>query len=210
MCRHAKTLLAVVGATVMLTALVSSASAGRLSTTSKNTRATWASLELIEPVFGSTVRCPITVEGSFHSATMGKVAGALVGHISRSTINTTGCSGGRATILQASLPWHIRYSGFTGTLPNITALRTDAIGVQIRIEGAFGSCLFTSSVTQPIIGTLNRSVATRSLTSVTTGGGIVSNEACGPFGERISGSFGGTSNSLTVLGTTTLITITLI
>jgi hypothetical protein len=210
MAKYARTLLAVVGATVMLSALVSSASAGRLSTTSRNVRATWSSMEFVEPVFGASVRCPVTLEGSFHSATMAKVVEALVGFISRGTINNSLCAGGRGTILQASLPWHIRYVGFQGTLPNITVLRTVALGMGFRVDGAFGSCLFLTTVLQPSTGSLNRSVVTRSLTSVDAGGEITSSEACGPFGSRVTGRLSGRSTSLTVLGAATAITITLI
>ena len=209
MSKYARTLLALVAATVLLSALVSSASAGRLSTTSRNVRATWASMEFIEPL-GTTVRCPVTLEGSFHSATMAKVVDALVGHISRATLNNAVCSGGTGTILQASLPWHIRYVGFMGTLPNITALRTVAIGMGFRAAGSFGNCLFLTTTLQPSTGQLNRNATTRSLTSVTAGGTITSSENCGPFGERITARLGGTSTSLTVLGSTTLITVTLI
>jgi len=209
MSKYARTLLALVGATIVLSALVSGASAGRLSTSSRNIRATWSSLEFIEPL-GTTVRCPLTLEGSLHSSTIAKVLGALIGHISRGTINDAVCSGGRFTILQASLPWHVRYNGFVGTLPNITALKTSVIGMSYRSATPAGICLFTSTAAQPLQLDFSRSTVTRALTAATVGGPMTSNEGCGPFGTRITLTLGGTSNVPTVLGGAAAITITLI
>src|SRR5215207_6699629 len=177
MSKYTKTLLALVGATVMLSALVAGASANRLSSTSRNIRATWASMEFIEPL-NSTVRCPVTLEGSLHSGIITKTPGALIGHISRGTVATSSCSGGTASILQANLPWHVRYSGFAGTLPNITVMRTTVIGASFRVAGPFGTCLFTSSAAQPTTGDFNRAVVGGALTSVNVGGEITSNEGC--------------------------------
>jgi hypothetical protein len=208
MSKYTKTLLALVGATVMLGALVGSASAGRLSTTSRNIRATWSGMRFVEPAFGASVICPVTLEGSLHSAVIAKVDQALIGHISRATLNNGSCSGGRATILQASLPWHVHYNGFTGTLPNITALRTLIDGAAFRVDGAF-TCLFLTEHGRPAIGTFNRNTGTRALSNVDVSGEITSVEGCA-FGSRPTGILSGRSTSLTQLGATGGITVTLI
>jgi len=210
MSRHGKALVALFGAAIAFGALVGTASAGRLSTSSRNIRAAWAELGYSEPLFGASARCPVTLEGSLHSSTIAKVAGALVGHVSRGTVNNAACTGGRATILQASLPWHIRYGGFSGTLPNITSIVAHVIGASYRGEGAFGICLFTSSLTQPVVGTYNRNTSTRSVTSMDVSGSLTSNENCGAFGERITVRLSGRTTSLTQLGSTGGIIVTLI
>ena len=106
-------------AALTMTLVVTAASASRLSLSNRNIRITWTSLDLVSG--GSTVEeCPLTLEGSFHSATIRKTAGALIGFISRASVGV--CFGGTKTILQASLPWHITYDSFTGALPRPSGL----------------------------------------------------------------------------------------
>jgi len=208
MLKHSRLLLVVIGAAVTLGALVGTASANRLSTTNRNIRATWAQM-VFEGAFEQTVVCPVTLEGSLHSNVIAKTAGALVGFISRGTVNSNNCTGGNATILQASLPWHVRYASFAGTLPNITSITTNIIGAQFRVLSSAGaSCLFTTSTTQPASGTFNRA-AGGALTSVDVAGRITSNEGC-LLGFRTTGVLGGRSTTLTLLGAATAITVTLI
>jgi hypothetical protein len=131
-----KLLLAVVGATVLLGALVSSASAGRLSNSSTTLRATWARMDFTGG-FG-TVECEVTLEGSLHSRTIAKVARALIGNITAASVSSP-CRRGGATILRETLPWHVTYNSFAGTLPNITNILTDVVGASFRIrEPTFG------------------------------------------------------------------------
>jgi len=73
--KRSKLLLAVVGATVLLGALVTSASAGRLSISSKNARVTWARINFAGG-FG-TVECEVVLEGTYHSFTITKTEGSL-------------------------------------------------------------------------------------------------------------------------------------
>jgi hypothetical protein len=208
MWKQAKTLLVLAAVTVMLGALVGGASAGRLSTSSRNIRATWASMEFGLTPLGPGVRCPVTFEGSLHSAAIAKVIGALVGHLSRATVNNAACTGGRVTILQASLPWHVHYDGFQGTLPNIAVVRTWIDGMAYEVTFGEG-CLFVTSQTQPLGMDLNRSTATRALTSASLHGQIASANGC-VFGSRPTLAVEGTSASLTQLGGTGAISVTLI
>ena len=208
MLSHVKMLFGLVGSIVVLGAIVGIASANRLSTSSRNIRATWAFLHN-EAGGGTAPGCPVTLEGSLHSATIAKVIEALVGFISRATVNSNGCGAGSATLLQESLPWHVRYKGFAGALPNITSINTAIIGWSWRYqEGGFGiTCLARSTATEPLLLTLNRNVTTRALTSADVGGQINAN--CG--GEALFPlRFSGRSSSLTLLGATTAITVTLI
>lgn len=197
-----KTLLALAGATLLLGALVGIASAGRLSTSNQSLRATFAPLEF-SGGFGTT-RCPVTLEGSFHQRTTSKVAGSLVGYITSAAAGA--CSTGSVTVLTETLPWHIRYASFTGTLPNITAIRATVTGTAFRIREVGGvTCLARSTEAEPVTILFNRE-ASGAITSATAGGVIAAGAEC----LGIRGTMAGTSNSLTVANSATRITVTLI
>src|SRR5436853_5582788 len=104
-------------AALLLSAAVTTASARTLSASTQNIRVTWRSLEFVSPVV--TVRCQITLEGSFHSRTIAKIERSLIGHVTRVTVKTESCTNGQPTAETSSLPWHITYEGFRGTLPRI-------------------------------------------------------------------------------------------
>jgi hypothetical protein len=200
--RIGKLLLACAGATVVLGALVGVASAGNLSTSSQTLRATFATLEF-SGGFGTT-RCPVTLEGSFHARTTSKVAGRLVGYLTRAAIGA--CATGTATVLTETLPWHIQYASFTGTLPNITSVRANVVGVGFRIREVGGvTCLSRSSEAEPVTVAFNRE-AGGALTSATVGGSIRTGAEC----FALAGTFTGSSSAFTVLNSTTRITVTLI
>lgn len=200
--RTAKACLAIAGAAVAMAALVSAAAARNLSTSSQTLRATFASIEMGGEA--GIARCALTLEGSFHERTTAKMAGRLVGFVTRATFG--GCSVGSATVLTETLPWHVRYLSFTGTLPNITSIRANIIGAGVRVLEPFGvACLVRSTETEPTFVTFNREVG-GVLTTATLGGAIRSGAECIGATGRVSG----TSNSLTVLNSTTRITIRLI
>jgi hypothetical protein len=195
--------LTAVVATLALGAFVSISSAARLSSTSQTFRATWVSRDY-SGGFG-TVRCPLTLEGSFHSRSIVKTAGSLIGLITRAIhAPASGCATGTASVLAATLPWHVQYASFTGTLPNITNVNTTIVGFSVEVcEPTFGiCCLLRSSAAQPITFRFARD-AGGALTSATIGGTI---DCSGGFAVTA----GGTSNSLTVLGSASRITVTLI
>lgn len=117
--------VAALAATLLLSAAVGSASAGKLSINNQNLRITFSRLEFSASEF--TIRCSVTVEGSFHTRTMAKVVGSLVGAITKSTVKQETCTGGSAasfngieryngTTTPNTLPWHLTYEGFTGEL----------------------------------------------------------------------------------------------
>jgi hypothetical protein len=196
-----KTLLAIAGATILLGALVGSASARNFSVSNQNLRATFRGVEF-GGGFGTT-RCDITIEGSFHSRTTPKVLRALTGYITRAAFQKP-CAVGDASILTATLPWHVTYAGFSGTLPNITAVSANAVGAAFgAMEPAFGFvCLSRSTAESPATITFNRE-AGGALTTATAGGTI--STSCG-----LNGTLRGTSSTLTLLGATSRITVTLI
>lgn len=192
--------IAAAGAAVTLFVFVGVASGNRLSVSSSTMRATWTSAEL-SGGFG-TVSCAFTLEGSMHTRTTTKTAGALVGYVTRASVGP--CRTGSATVLTATLPWHVRYSSFAGTLPNIVSITENITDSAWQIkEPVFGvTCLFAASETEPNTVSLSRE-AGGALTSARLGGTIESN--CG-----LRGTAGGTSGTPTVLGSTTRITVTLI
>jgi hypothetical protein len=197
-----KVLLAALGATVLLSALVSTASARSFSTTSQGLRSTFREVRFRLPFF--TTSCQVTLEGTLHSRTIAKVAGALIGYITRAELGP--CSAGTATILRETLPWHVRYLGFTGTLPTITSLRTNVIDASFRIREPFSiTCLARSTAAQPSVGTFNRE-AGGALTTAEIGGTITTGPEC--FEEP--GVFSSDRGPVTVLGGTARITVTLI
>jgi len=135
-----------VTAALILAAATSSASANHLMFTHNNIRITWNPVRFVGGTI--TVTCNLTLEGSFHSATIAKVVETLIGHITRGAIE--GCSGGTVTLLMETLPWHLRYNGFTGALPNIRLLIVHGIGFSYRIQPT-GSvpCLLKTTATEP-------------------------------------------------------------
>jgi len=138
-----KLVLTALTAALVLSAAVGSASATRLEISNTGIRVLYRALTFSESGGGSETICPVTLEGTFHSRTISKVANSLVGFITRAFSASASCTGaGRAVVLAGTLPWHVRYESFEGTLPNIT-------GINLLLEGAsfliteFGvSCLY--------------------------------------------------------------------
>jgi len=138
-------------AALMLALAVSSASAGRLSLSHRLTRAMFNPLTFSGP-FGAAARCPITLESSFHRETINKTLDSLIGYVTRAIRGT--CTQGNATILSETLPWHIAYGGFTGSLPRFLGIKQKLIGASFRVqESVFGiNCLSRTTTTNPSIG----------------------------------------------------------
>ena len=187
--RLMKLALAVVGATVLLGAVVSSASATRLSSTTRGINASWTRINFRGGL--GTFDCEIIINGTGHANTIAKTAGLLMGLVTAA--NVTRCARGSATMLRETLPWHVRYDSFLGTLPNITAIRTRVIGLSYRVqEPTFGiNCLIRSSAEQPAFGTYNRNTTTGAITSTSVSGSIRCQE------NSIIGTLEGTSSSIT-------------
>jgi hypothetical protein len=147
--------LAALAATLVLASAVGSASANSVSVSNQGFRINWARLTFSESGGGLPISCPVTLEGSFHARTLAKTIDALVAHITRAVHG--GCQEGTATILTASLPWHVTYQGFTGTLPSITGVRHQLIGAEFQIEPGLGiRCLARTSASFPAAGDANR------------------------------------------------------
>lgn len=135
----------------VLLVFVSAASANRLSVSNRNIRLVWNKLNFTDPS-GEVVNieCDVTSEGSMHTSTITKTRGALVGYITR-VPQPQNCVGGSATILQETLPWHIRYDSFTGSLPRPSGTRLQGVLISFRLNVGF-TCLYRSTATEPVMG----------------------------------------------------------
>jgi len=102
-----------------------------------------------------TVRCPVTLQGSFSSGTFPKTVEARVATVSRVTLGA--CSGGTVRILTETLPWTFLYSSFAGTLPNITSTTFHLAGAAFQIAPTGGpTCLGRSSERFPLVSIWER------------------------------------------------------
>lgn len=193
-----KLLLATAAATVLLGALVGTASAGRISSSSQTLRASFSKVTF--QLGGFPIECPVILEGSLHTRTMAKTAGALIGYITRADLSVCGS----ATILRETLPWHVQYGSFNGTLPNISSINVNVIGASFAVRDGLITCLARSTTGAGVaIGTFNRE-AGGALTTGTISGSAVPT-SCG-----INGRLTSSNGPLTVAGAATRITVTLI
>ena len=145
--RSSRLLIAALAASALLGAAVGSASARNLSVNEQGFRISWAELNWTESVFRVGIHCPMTLEGTFHYRTMVKAIGSLIGYVTRAILDNAACRGGHFTVLTETLPWHVTYEGFTGTLPRITGLILLIAGMAMRMEvPAIGlSCLMRAA-----------------------------------------------------------------
>jgi hypothetical protein len=202
-------------ATLIMGLAVDSASANRLSASAGRYRLTWAALRFFADNESGTpaITCSVTIEGSFHSATIRKVTGALIGAATRGIVKSESCGGGNATILQEALPWHVTYEGFRGTLPTISGVEFLVRRYAFRIEASgFGvACLYLDRgrVEENLMGTV----------AVGAGGQVTSDlPASNRHAQRSAessilcpqfGKFEGAGQAF-VLGSTNRISVTLI
>lgn len=152
MLRHAKLAMSALVAGLVLLVATSVAGAATIAVGPNAVRAAWSPMTFT--VNGATIRCPVTLEGSFHSLTFSPVAGAPIGYISRASAASASCTGGRATLLAETLPWRVQYESSVGTLPEITGIRLKVLGVALRGEASELNCLYKSTEASPLRATL--------------------------------------------------------
>jgi len=149
-----KLTLAALIAVVVMAFATTSASARNFSTSHSNLyRVVWSPIRFMSGGLVAAA-CSLTLEGSFHYGSMGKVLHSLTGFITRASIGA--CTTGSATVLTGRLPWHATYEGFEGVLPDITSVRVLLTGSEYRIhEPILGTeCLARTTTTEPSGGTL--------------------------------------------------------
>jgi len=219
-----KVTLVALAAAAVLAGAVGGASASRLSVSNQNFRVVWAPLEFQEPG-GLGIRCNITMEGSFHTRTIAKVARSLIGFITRANVAQETCRdnlfgfaaraiawNGTETSLGStipqSLPWHVTYESFSGTLPAITGVRLLLRGVRFTLEIPARSCLASYGTPETNLeGTVN--ISSGEATTLTPGATAAPRQELIRGECPTSGRFGG-NGTITLLGAATRIRITLI
>ena len=203
--KHLQALTATLTATILLAAATHTATARSLSFNTQTIRATWSSLEFAGAV---TVRCRLTLEGSFHTRTTAKVARTLIGAITRATIDEANCTNGTGRPRNETLPWHLTYEGFAGTLPNINAVF--ALISRFRLNAIVpGLCTGDYGIaTDNITGRANNTGAEVTSLEPVVGRNRLTLHSGTAFCPA-SGNFAGTA-TVTLLNTTTRIRITLI
>jgi len=204
---RSKLILAGLSAALLMSLAVGSAQANRLSVSNKNWRAVWSRLVFTNSSNSGLVTCPVTMEGSFHSATIRKVLGALVGYVTRATAGRP-CIGGAATVNQSSLPWHITYEGFEGTLPLIIEIFLLLRNVNFTVE-VFGVRCGYGKPEDNLRGIATIQVSTGLILLDGEASGILTKLSGGLLCPG-TGKFNKESEPVTQLGTTTKIAVTLI
>jgi hypothetical protein len=198
-------------AAAVLAAAVATAPANRFEFPNweRGIRLTWSAFEIIPGTV--TIRCPVTMEGSFHSQTLAKVARTLFGYVTRATVNEGACTGGSARVLAESLPWHGQYLAFAGTLPVITRISIRVVGARINTLIPGRACLITTTEAEPatFIFTVNGSQELSSVEAEGAGGAGIAREFLCMAGETGRTHFRGITTP-TVLGGTALIRVRLI
>jgi hypothetical protein len=134
---RSKLLLAALMAAVFMSLAVSAASARRFELSNQRYLAIWPLLTFEAPGT-ATIRCPVTLEGSFHSRTLSKVSGQLIGYVTsakvRGAVNSDCNNDGTARVNTETLPWHMRYLSFIGGLPNISGITIQLVGADFNVK----------------------------------------------------------------------------
>ena len=161
--RYVRLLIASLCAAAALSLAAGTGSARNLSISIRPLRAVWTSLEFRNNLGSNVVRCPVTLEGSFNSATIGKVVRVLIGMVRRAEVGA--CTGGHVTIHQETLPWRRTYEAFFGILPRITRLKILLLFASFEIESGGLTCIARTEEGHPGVGNLNLNEATGEVTS---------------------------------------------
>src|SRR6185436_11342783 len=102
-----KRALAALATGLALAIATSTAGAAPVVVEPTRVRAVWSTMSFANSA--STIRCPVTLEGSIHSSTFNPAEGLQVGYVTRASAAEGSCTGGRVRLLAETLPWRIRY-----------------------------------------------------------------------------------------------------
>jgi hypothetical protein len=157
-----KLVLTALMAMLCLAAMASVAGARRLAFSENHIRAGWPAGERVR--FNNAefnIECQMTMEGSFHSRTLSKVCGQLIGYITVASLpvecvdanNREGQAGALNGVefMTNTLPWHVRFDSFTGVLPRIAGIRVQIIGAAFLLhDNTPRFCLYLSDAASPL------------------------------------------------------------
>ena len=158
MTKLSKLVLTAVAASLVLAAVVGTASANRLSVSNRAIRVVWTPLD-----FDNIVDCNVTLEGEFVASTIEKRPKALLGRITRAAVSN--CTEG-VTVLTETLPWHITYQGFIGRLPTISGIRLLLVGASFLLNIFGVQCLYRATEVDNASGIANINEATGQVTGL--------------------------------------------
>lgn len=189
---------------LVLLATSGAASANRLGVNERAFQLSWSAL--VFDFGGNPVSCSVTLAGSFHSTTLVKTLNSLIGSITSASLGE--CVGsGTATVLTATLPWHVTYGGFGGRLPRITLLLLNIVGASIQFRNNGITCLFSTSTGEPFrtISTLASGIA---LGTSADEGALI--DLDGEFLCDLGGDGSFSGNAITTTGSGGALTFTLV
>ena len=214
---------AITAATTLLALLATGASARNFSTSNQNVRVVWAELDFASELV--TITCSLTFEGSFHYRSIVKRERALIGYITAAILRRP-CRNGEAWNangteshprlgrLANTLPWHITYEGFAGTLPNITSILFLVRGGRFKIHSFFDTLCLYGDANDNITGRGTRDTVTGAITGLEPVAGRNTARLVNSLGSGVCPATGRYGNRrpgvVTLLNTSTRITITLI
>ncbi|MGB2695821.1 MAG: hypothetical protein WBD55_11645 [Dehalococcoidia bacterium] len=150
---HPKLLLAAMASGVVLAVLASTATANRgVQFEPAGAVQGTAGVTFTSTPAGRRFTSLVTLRGSLHR-TIAKTTGSLAGVITdcRSTLGEAGLIFITIEVrCELTLPWHVRYVGFTGTLPNIRESILLLLGIGFRVRDLAGggtvNCLYAGNV----------------------------------------------------------------
>lgn len=158
-------LLASATALVVVTAMGSVAYAGRLEWSANNFRIVWTGFNWHLGAFELGITCPLTVEGTWHTRTFAKTAELLIGHVTRAAAGGVAeCMGAGSMTAEVMPPWNVRYNGFTGRLPAISAILVRIVEMRFTIANGAVTCRLTTTAARPFKGQFNINGAGEALT----------------------------------------------
>lgn len=203
-----RSLAGVLAATAFALVLAVSASANHLSSSATTFRAVWAHMETRFSTESTAIRCPMTIEGTLHAATMSKVAGALIGYVTRASLSSAACTGGEGVLAAESLPWHLEYERFAGTLPSISAMEFQIVNPTINLIPIGGSrCTARAEARHPLHGRVSLEAGRiTSIEASASGIPLTGEGLCSLATDEVLAS----ASTVTTLGTSTAITVRLI
>jgi hypothetical protein len=122
--RIARWLAVGLAALVVAGAFAGTVYAGRLSVNEQRWTASGTS-EFEDGEGTERIRCPITMSGSFFARTFSKVRETALSNITTEAVNEAACTGEGEVIIEREItPSTFSYDSFTGTLPDITEVRS--------------------------------------------------------------------------------------
>ena len=131
-----------------------------------------------------SVRCQVTLSGTFSEATFPKTVGTQFGSLNNSGVSS--CSGGSLSFLSLSeSPVRVTYQSFTGTLPNVTALGFRIAEVRIQSTGLL-TCLYSGNV-DALMAMVERETWEAGASTITSGRLTLSSGALCPESATLSG-----------------------